>query len=355
MFRTRIIQILVFPIAVLYGAAASLRLFLYRIRILRPARFDVPTISIGNMTVGGTGKTPHIEYLIQLLSPYFQVATLSRGYGRKTHGFMIAQPEHTADDIGDEPWQFKTKYPDVPVAVGERRDLAIPQLMHAFNDIKTILLDDAYQHLAVQPFINVLLTEYDHLFTKDWVFPVGRLREWQSGYRRADAIIVTKCPETLSETNRQAVLKEIAPFYHQKVFFSYLQYGAPYPLFEKEEMIELSKSLDIIVLCAIARPQYLENYLKTKVKSVLMMDFEDHRSFTNYDIAQTLEAFKNLPSEHKMVLTTEKDSARLEKHYPYLIENQLPVYILPIEVNFHFEAIERFDSFIKDKLLTFKI
>jgi tetraacyldisaccharide 4'-kinase len=228
-------------------------------------------------------------------------------------------------------------------------------LIHAFHDIKTILLDDAYQHLAVQPFINVLLTEYDHLFTKDWVFPVGRLREWQSGYRRADAIIVTKCPEIVSETNRQAILKEISPFYHQKVFFSYLKYGEPYPLFEKDAGIELSKSLDVIVLCAIARPQYLETYLKNQVKSVLMMDFEDHRSFTNYDIAQTYEAFKNLPSQHKIVLTTEKDAARLEKHYPYLIENQLPVYILPIEVNFHFEEIERFDSFIKEKLLTFKI
>jgi tetraacyldisaccharide 4'-kinase len=355
MFRTRIIQILVFPIAVLYGAAASLRLFLYRMRILRPARFDVPTISIGNMTVGGTGKTPHIEYLIKLLSPYYQVGTLSRGYGRKTHGFMVAQPEHTAEDIGDEPWLFKTKYPHVPVSVGERRDLAIPQLMHAFNDIKTILLDDAFQHLAVQPFINILLTEYDHLFTRDWMFPVGRLREWQSGYRRADAIVVTKCPEVVSETKRQAIVAEIAPFYHQKVYFSYLKYGAPYPLFEKDGRIELSKSLDVIVLCAIARPEYLERYLKTNVKTVQMMDFEDHRSFTNYDIAQTDEAFKHLPSDHKIIITTEKDAARLEKHYPYLIENQLPIYILPIEVHFHFDETASFDAFIKEKLLSFKI
>ncbi|MEO0043056.1 MAG: hypothetical protein RL329_2504 [Bacteroidota bacterium] len=355
MFRTRIIQILVSPIAVLYGVAASLRLFLYRMRILRPARFDVPTISIGNMTVGGTGKTPHIEYLIQLLSPYFQVATLSRGYGRKTHGFRIAQPEHTAEDIGDEPWLFKTKYPQVPVSVGERRDLAIPQLMHAFPEIKVILLDDAFQHLSVQPFINILLTEYNAPFTRDWMFPVGRLREWQSGYRRADAILVTKCPEILDEKQQQAMVKELAPFHHQKVFFSYLKYDNPYPLFPALKPIELTKSLEIIVLCAIARPIYLEQYLKSQVKSVQMMDFEDHRSFTNYDIAQTHEAFKHLPADEKIIITTEKDAARLEKHFPYLIENQLPIYILPIQVHFHSDGNQDFDSYVKEKLLTFKI
>jgi tetraacyldisaccharide 4'-kinase len=383
----------------LYGTVLGLRTFCYRTGLLRSTSFDIPTISVGNLSVGGTGKTPHIEYLIRLLSPYIQVATLSRGYGRKTEGFRFVEQNSTPQEVGDEPLQFKLKYPDVPVAVGESRSFAIPQLLQKNGHVRTILLDDAYQHLAVKPYLNILLTDYARPFTHDLVLPAGMLREWPSGYQRADIIIITKCPNTLSTQEKAKWIAEINPYAHQKVFFSKFEYKTPYPLisspksaqeaFAQSEVFlnmptnnnqrsplgveasiygvsskadqlpttnhQLSTNLDIVLLCAIAKVDYLLSHLKKTVKSVTTIEFEDHRFFTNYDIAQAKKTFDNLDSKNKIILTTEKDMVRLQQHQPYISEHKLPIYVLPIEVEFLFNEGKAFDEEIKKKLLEFKI
>jgi tetraacyldisaccharide 4'-kinase len=346
---------------------------------MKSSTFDIPIISVGNLSVGGTGKTPHIEYLVRLLNPYIPVATLSRGYGRKTQGFRFVELDSTPQEVGDEPLQFKLKFPDVPVAVGENRAFAIPKLLQQYWHVKTILLDDAFQHLAVEPYLNILLTDYERPFTRDLVLPAGMLREWPSGYQRADIIIVTKCPDTITKAEKAAWLKDLNPFDYQTVFFTKFGYKKIYPLSfqgnhwslvdkstlmptpnEKQPKaneidIQLSTNLDVVLLCAIARADYLLKYLKQTVRSVKTMEFEDHRFFTNYDMAQTKKAFDELESKNKIIITTEKDMVRLVQHNPYIQQNNLPIYILPIEVEFLFNEGYIFDEELKEKLLAFKI
>ena len=192
--------ILLSPFALVYGVAMSIRRFLYETKLMRSSQFDVPTISVGNLSTGGTGKTPHIEYLIRLLQPYINVSVLSRGYKRKTEGFRMVQVDNTVLEVGDEPLQFKLKYPSVPIAVSERRAYAIPQMLYRHPDIQTILLDDAFQHLAVAPYFNILLTEYNFPFNKDFLLPAGRLRDWRKTAAKANVIVVTKCKNDLQLT-----------------------------------------------------------------------------------------------------------------------------------------------------------
>ncbi len=202
------LRILLLPISLLYGLGTTIRVFLYETSSKKSVSFDIPIISVGNLSTGGTGKSPHVEYLIMLLRPYLNVATLSRGYGRKSKGFRVVTPEDTAETVGDEPLQFKRKFQDVLVTVGEERTMAIPQIMGHANNVQVILLDDAYQHLAVNPGLNILLTDYKRPFFKDFLLPSGNLREWPSGKKRADIIVVTKCPEEVTESNRAYFIKK---------------------------------------------------------------------------------------------------------------------------------------------------
>ena len=192
-------RVLLAPLTVLYGLGVSLRSLFYTSGVLKHTTFSLPIISVGNLSVGGAGKTPHVEYLVQLLKDYVHVATLSRGYKRKTKGFLLVHPHQSATQVGDEPLQYKRKYPDVTVAVGENRSLAIPEMLQHAPQTQVILLDDAFQHIAIRPSLNILLTEHGQLFTDDFLLPSGRLREWRSAYERADTIIVSKCPPDLPE------------------------------------------------------------------------------------------------------------------------------------------------------------
>jgi len=354
MIQNTLFKLLLLPFSLLYGFGVSLRDFFYRKGILKGIEFDIPSISVGNLSLGGAGKTPHIEYLIRLLKDYIHIATLSRGYKRKTKGFLFVEQGNNADMVGDEPLQFKRKFPDIIVSVAESRTFAIPKIMMKKPEMQTVLLDDAFQHRSIQPGLNILLTEYDRPFTRDWLLPSGRLREWRSSYQRADIIIVSKCPPQLAEADRAALIKEINPLSHQQIYFSYYTYQPAYHILQPKLQIQLGQNLDILLICAIARTDYLLKYLEESVSNVTVLEYEDHHYFSKHDIAHLKTTFNNLPSDNKIILTTEKDAMRLEMHRPFLLEHQLPIFALPIEVAFHHDDGPAFDSAIKQFLLSFK-
>lgn len=348
-------RILLSPLAFLYGLVVTLRLQLYRWRVLRSSSFDLPVITVGNLSAGGTGKTPHVEYLIRLLKEHIPVGVLSRGYMRKTSGFHIVDTNELATSAGDEPLLLKKKYPDITVAVGESRVDGIPLMLAKHPELKTILLDDAYQHLALKPGLSILLTEYNDPFTRDYLLPAGRLREWRSGYERANIIIVTKCPTVLDPAEKAKLIAEISPLPHQKVYFSYYEYGTPYAPFQQGATLSLSQALDAFLVCGIAKTDYMTDYLADQVRSLKYLEFEDHHFFSNHDIARVMAIFKNIESDNKIILTTEKDAVRFQLHQQYIRQTKMPLFVLPIRVRFHDEDGLQFDEDIRNFLLNFKV
>lgn len=355
MVQRILVKILLAPFALLYGLGVSIRDFLYRNDLLKGVEFNLPVISVGNLSVGGAGKTPHIEYLIRLLKDYLEVATLSRGYSRKTKGFLTVQAEMTAEQVGDEPLQFKRKFPDVNVTVSESRTFAIPKIMMDRPGTQVVLLDDAFQHRSIKPGLNILLTEFSRPFTRDFLLPSGRLREWRSAYRRADIIVVSKCPPVVTEEERQAMIEEINPLPQQRVYFSYYAYGQPYYILNNRYRLNLHEELDVLLISAIAGTDYLLEYLEEQAGSVRVLEYEDHHYFTKHDVANLQDTFERLESDRKVILTTEKDAMRLQLHKQFIGEQRLPIFALPVSVRFHFGEAEQFDQDIKDFLLNFKV
>lgn len=349
-----VIRILLLPLAILYGLGVGLRNLLYRVGILRSVRFDLPVISVGNLSVGGAGKSPHIEYLIRWLDQFLEVAVLSRGYGRNTTGYRPVTTIDTAEMVGDEPLQFKRKFPNVAICVSESRALGVPELVKRNPETQVVLLDDAFQHLAVTPGLNILLTEFAHPFTRDWLLPSGRLREGRYNYRRADIIIVTKCPPELSVLQRQKMIQEIDPFPRQQVFFSRYHYGTPYDLLRPDLRRPLDLDTDVLLVSAIANTDYLLQYLKNSVKSAQTLEFEDHHYFKEDELNDMLRRFNRLTGRNKIILTTEKDAMRLELHRDFFWNNQLPMYVLPVEVEFCDDDERGFQEEVKRVLLDFK-
>ena len=324
-----------------------IRNFLYDHETIKAVEFSIPVISVGNLSVGGTGKSPHTEYLIRLLKD-FHPAILSRGYKRKTKGYVFAQQFPTSEQIGDEPAQYKLKYPELAVAVAESRALAIPQLLFDAPNTRVVLLDDAMQHRAVKPGLSIMLTEYDNLFTRDFILPVGRLRENRSAYKRVEMIIVTKCPEDISPEKKQLIVNEIAPQKGQQIFFSKLVYYNPYYLFNGNQRIELDKNTDVLGVSGIARPESFLQYLEKKSKRVFLRKYADHHIFDRADMEAITESFQNLESPQKIIVTTEKDAVRLVKFREWMVEYKLPVFVLPTDVQFIGEDGARFDRAIFD-------
>ena len=343
------------PFSLLFGLGVSFRDICYRYGLLKGVSFNLPVIAVGNLTVGGAGKTPHIEYLIRLLKDYLNIATLSRGYKRKTKGYLTVRSNHDVNKVGDEPLQFKRKYPELMVAVSESRTLAIPQILMERPDTQLVLLDDAFQHRAIIPGLNILLTEFNYPFTRDYLLPSGRLREWRSAYERADLIIVSKCPPEISIETKAAFIKEINPFSNQKIYFSYYDYLPPYSVYDPRLRVALEPDVDVLLICAIARAEYLVDYLEEQVQSVAVLEYEDHHLFSNYDVAQLKKSFEQIPSQKKIILTTEKDAMRLELHQSFLQEHRLPIFALPIQVKFHFDEGEQFNEDVRTFLLNFKV
>lgn len=336
----KFLRIILFPFSVLYGCIVFLRNKLYDWKLFPSKEFEIPTISVGNLSVGGTGKTPHIEYLIRLLKPEFYIATLSRGYGRKTKGYVLSDTQSTAIDIGDEPLQFKKKFSGLRVAVDGNRVRGINNLLKEFPSLQTILLDDAFQHRAVKPGLNILLTDFGKLYKKDNVVPTGSLREFKSGAQRADIIIVTKCPEILLPIERKRLLTEINPLPHQHVYFSYIKYGDFIPVIgeatnplSKEYYFE--RNFSMALLTGIANTKPLEYYLKDKVKNITPIKYNDHHNFTHVDIENIRKIFNNIASANKIILTTEKDAMRLKNVMYAEAIKDLPLFYIRIEIEFH--------------------
>ena len=347
----RSFRYLLFPFSLIYGAAVWVRNRLFDTNILKSARFNFPLICVGNLAAGGTGKTPMTEYLLRLLKKDFKTATLSRGYKRKTTGFAIANEQTTALEIGDEPMQFHQKFPDVVVAVGEERLVAIPQLLHERPETEVIILDDAFQHRQVQAGLNILLTDYSDLYTRDLMLPAGNLRDVRSSSARADIIVVTKCPAAITKEEKRKIIDEIDPTDQQQVFFTTIVYGKPYHLFDRQEL-ELAQDFAVLLVCGIANPAPLKTYLTDTVHTYDLLRYADHHIFHTNDLRDIKQQFEKLKAGKKIVLTTEKDAVRLEKFVAEL--RDFPIYVIPVQHVFLFAEEDAFRSRINAFIKSFR-
>lgn len=301
----------------------------------------LPVICIGNLSVGGTGKTPMVEYLLQLLSSHFAVATISRGYKRATHGVFIADGGTTATEIGDEPMQFHTKFPSIKVVVGEKRVQALEELLKNHPETEIVILDDAFQHRAICAGLNILLTDYQRLFTQDLLLPAGQLRDLKSSYKRADLIVVTKCNAALSKQEKETITASIRPLQHQSVFFTTIQYGSPYPVFGGNN-VSLPTIKEVLLVTGIANPQPLAEQLRKQNLKVTLLDFPDHHNFSIKDRDSLLHSFNQIKDPNKIILTTEKDTVRLKQFADSLRE--FPVFAIPIQHRFLFDESKAFNA-----------
>ncbi len=347
----RIIRLLLFPFAVLYGIVVKLRNYLYNKDIIKSATFNFPVICIGNLTVGGTGKSPMVEYILRNFSNRYKIATLSRGYKRKTRGYALANEKTTAIDIGDEPMQFHTKFPGVYVAVGEERATAIPLLLFEKPDTDVIILDDAMQHRQVNAGLTIMLTDRNNLFTKDYFLPTGDLRDARMSYRRANILVVTKCTPDMQEDERKTLTKEIKPLTSQHLFFASIKYGVPYHILDRSQRT-ISKNSAVLLVCGIAKPKQLTRYVENISARTEVMYYRDHYIFWIDDLKKIIQRFEKMEGENKMILVTEKDAVRLLKFHEHLAN--LPVYVLPIETDFLFNQGNEFNTLIENFINEFK-
>ena len=332
-------RILLLPISLLYHIVLTIRHKLYDWHILRTTRFEKPVICVGNLNLGGTGKTPHTEYLVNLLKDSYRVATLSRGYGRKTKGFKQAESSSTYEDLGDEPLQYFMKFPEIQVAVDEDRVDGVRKLMRSPYYSEVILLDDAFQHRSIKPGLNILLTEYQHLYCDDFLVPAGTLRDVKSAAKRADLIVVSKSPKELDETSKTTIVAKLKPLEHQKVFFSYLEYAPLQPLNETAKTISIEETDSILAFCGIANPNPFIVELRNRYKTVDSLHFADHHTYLEDDAKAILKRFESLGDKKKIIVTTEKDAARLTNS-PYLCQfERTPLYDLPVSVRIHEEEM----------------
>ena len=324
---------ILFPFAILYGFITSIRNFLYDKGILKSYSFQLPIIAVGNLSVGGTGKTPQIEYLIRLLSPKYKVATLSRGYKRQSKGFILADATSNAEIIGDEPFQFYTKFKNIQVAVDADRKNGIEQLLSQTEKPEIILLDDAFQHRKVTAGFYILLTSYGDLYSDDFMLPTGNLRESRSGAKRANVVIVTKCPANLSLDEQEKLKTKLQLDSNQELYFSYIAYDDS--VYSKVKTMKVSevKNVDKLLLAGIAKPNPFFAYLQAENDEKLV--FPDHHHFTESDI----DTIKN-KSQNKIIITTEKDFVRLKGK---LSKEQL--FYLPIKSSFISDS-DNFDKTI---------
>jgi tetraacyldisaccharide 4'-kinase len=338
------------PLSFLYGLGVELRSQLFELNILKSRSFTTPVISVGNITVGGTGKTPHVEYLVRLLSKEAKVAVLSRGYKRKTHGYLLADKDSTMRDIGDEPYQMKLKFPNIEVAVDANRCEGIDHLINdeQTKDTDVIILDDAYQHRYVKPGINILLVDYHRLIIYDELLPSGRLREPIESKKRADIVIITKCPDSLNPIDYRVLTKAMKLYAYQSLFFTSLHYGAPYLLFGGDETrVPKKQNSDVLLLTGIASPEQMIDDVQPNVKSLKPLTFPDHHAFSPRDIEKINNAFAAMPQESRVILTTEKDAARLRNVSGLSEDVKQRLLVLPVEVKFMLDGEEIFNDKIK--------
>ncbi|SEA12891.1 tetraacyldisaccharide 4'-kinase [Pedobacter hartonius] len=325
----RYLRLLLLPFSLIYGIVVILRNKFYDWGFLRSTRFDIPVICVGNLVVGGSGKSPVTEYLVELLSGY-SIAILSRGYGRDTRGFLYADAAATAKTIGDEPLQFYHKFPGITVAVCEDRVYGIQQLK---DDHDLIILDDAFQHRSVKPGLSILLFEFQKLLQPQFILPAGNMREPFGGYQRADVVLVTKAPENVTAMQKDFCTGKFNAETAEKLFFSTIRYGELAGLFTKEiSHLEILKGKTVFLLTGIANPKPLLGELNKHTSAIFHHDYPDHHSFSLQNLSKLVEAFLQHPAKEKIILTTEKDAQRLfDVTFKELLLN-LPVFYLPIKI-----------------------
>jgi len=348
-FLLSVFRLLFFPFSLIFGAIAVVRRKVYQ----KAKTFDVPTICVGNLCVGGSGKTPHVEYIANFLSQNHQIAILSRGYGRKTKGYFNANEiqNPNSEIIGDEPMLYVTKFQNVEIAVCEKRKIGIEKLLLKNSKLETIILDDAYQHLSVNYSLRILLTEYQHPYFKDYPLPSGNLREFRYASKYADIIIVTKCPDTLLEEEKLFYKQKLKLQSHQELFFTKIKYeirGCEKKILSNFEGVDgnaergsLYGKSNILLITGIANPKHLVQYLESQFGKIHQLHFPDHHSFTKKDIETIIHYKKHLGGDSCTIITTEKDSMRLKD-----FDNMPKYHTLPIKVVF----LENEDLFQK-KLL----
>jgi tetraacyldisaccharide 4'-kinase len=351
------LKILLLPFATIYGFITSVRNRLYDWHILKERKFDVHTIGVGNLAVGGAGKTPLVEYLIRLLKEQDpHLSTLSRGYKRKTRGFVLADENSTVSDIGDEPLLYKIKY-DVQVAVEANRVKGIKSLLTLENAPRIILLDDVFQHRALKCGLSIVVSDYNHPYFNDHLLPMGTLREPRSGISRADVIVVSKTPERISAVDIRNILKDIKPKAHQKVFFSYLKYGELYSIHNVDDRLDTLNELfrfRVIAFSGIASPTPFVNYLKEYAAEVSHLPFPDHHQYSIKDLEDIEKFYHSFKGGNKMLVTTEKDLMRLRDPEIWDIASRMNIYVLPVEVTFK-EKEGEFNSLILKYVSTNRI
>lgn len=330
------------PLSLVYGAVATFRNICFNCHLLKQTEFKTPTICVGNISVGGTGKTPHVEYLVRLLSKHFgnQIATVSRGYGRSTSGFVLANSTSTAATIGDEPNQIRCNNPSITVCVDENRCRAISHLQQMPQPPKAIILDDAYQHRYVKPKINILLVDYNRPIFADTMMPSGRLREPRWGKNRANVVVVTKCPENV---DKQLFERKLNLKPNQKLFFSTFKYGN---LKSENGAYTLSKNCSVLAVSGIAHPENMLQYLQSQSADVKSVRFADHHNFSQSDIDQIVVQFNSITNPNKLIVTTEKDFSRLVDSPLYEQVSKLPLCRLPIQVEFVGSQSAEFDNIV---------
>lgn len=351
------LKILLLPFAVIYGFITAFRNWLYDWHFLKQKKFDIHTIGVGNLAVGGAGKTPMVEYLVKLLrAEGVRLATLSRGYKRKTSGFLLADKDSTAEDIGDEPLMYKYKY-DIQVAVDGNRVRGVKKLLASETPPKIILLDDVFQHRAIKCGLNIVVSDFNNLFFEDVMLPSGTLREFKGGIKRADFIVISKTPERTSPVEIRNVIKDIKPLAHQKVFFSYIKYGELFSISNSNEKIDTLKDLfrfRIIAFTGIANAAPMINYLKEYAADVKHLPFDDHQEYTPKHLQDIERYYHSLQGGNKLLVTTEKDLMRLKNNSIWHIAERMNIFVLPIEITFK-DKEEEFNNLILKYVRTNRI
>jgi tetraacyldisaccharide 4'-kinase len=348
-----VLRRLLLPFSFIYGLIIMIRNTLYDWGKLKSIQFPLPVIGIGNLSTGGTGKTPHVEYLIKILNSEFKLATLSRGYGRETKGYLLAEHPTNTHLIGDEPMQYFSKFKDLIVCVSEQRAPAIENMLKLKKPPQVILMDDAYQHRKVKPGLNILLIEYDHIFKTDYLLPAGNLREPKSSLKRADIIIITKSPSILVPIEKKRMLDKLNLNEKHQVYFSFIRYGELNKVFGEQQMMQMGinyyveKRFTILMITGIANPAGLIEYLRRLTDKLELLIFPDHHEFSRKDIDKIQQTFDNIANSSKIIVTTEKDAMRLRNPDINASIQKLPFFFLPIQVNFHHEE-EKFNQLILD-------
>ena len=333
------LKFLLYPFSLLYGIAVYIRNRMYDFNILKSKEFDVPVISIGNITVGGTGKTPHVEYLIGLLKDSFNVAALSRGYKRKTQGFHWVETDTHVTEVGDEPLQIKKKFPDISVSVCENRVKGVDKLLK-YDDEYTpdvILLDDAFQHRKITAGINILLIDYNRQIKEDLLLPAGRLRESAGQMRRANIIIFTKCPGEITPIMRRILQKEVGLKPYQELFFTTFEYDKIQPVFSGKQLgkdFYEDHSYAILIVTGIAFPRLIPEYLKQFAGETEVLNYPDHHNYSDDDVRTITQKYNSLKKEKKIIITTEKDAIRFKGMNNLEDSFKQALYYLPVEVKF---------------------